>query len=470
MPDTLRSAIGRWLVLSGLMLGAAVLAEPAACPAAETAGGDAIERRLREKLQSNPEDAALWRMLGRLLLERGEADAAVKLLSRAAALDPLSSAAQYDFGRALEATGREGEAAVRFTQARELAPDSEYARRAGERLRALESAGATQAARRDDQVQQAGYEIRRFDGTERIPDRLPLAEQAERPFFTDYSVTVQLGGQYNSNVALTPLSRDLSGASQDSFQALFSPNLSLDIYEADSWRLGTTFGGDFTLNEGNFQQLNLQSYRPGVFLEGDLFCGTTLVIPRIDYEFGLDEFDFERFATRHQVTASALALWSETHATIGYWGVDYTDFANDGAAPFITSRDGWTNAVGVTHEVTLTHRWVNLVRGTAQVENADAKGSDYRYYGLELSVGAVIPLAWGVEFECRGGWGIRDYPDFVSGPARNEHILTAGGELRRELAPGCSTALVAGYDRFISDNVRFDAERVLAGVLLIFER
>lgn len=473
MPVALRSVPSRLSWLPVLILACAVSAGAGPASAAESAGvmTDLIEARLRERLAENPLDATSWRLLGRLLLDQGNAEEALPMLQRACALDETSAAAQFDLGRGLEAAGRPEEAAMRYRHVREFSADSDYGRMAQQRLDALSAdPESPPAPLRDPAIQQAGYEMRRFDGTERIEDQLPIAEEVERRFFTDYDVAVQLGAQYNSNVALTPLSRDLFPGSRDSFQALFSPDVSVDVFEAGAWRVGTVFAGDFTLNEGGFDQFNLQSYRPGAFIETDVLWGETLIVPRVDYEFGADQFAGDTFATRNQVVTSAIALWSDEQATIGYWAVDYTDFRNDGAAPFVTSRDGWTNALGATHEVTVANRWLRLVRGTVQVEHADAKGSDYRYYGLEMSAGVVCPLGWGVELECRGGWGVRNYPDFVSGPARNEHILTAGGELRRELVRGFSTAVVAGYDRFISDNARFDSERVLAGVLLIFER
>jgi hypothetical protein len=401
-------------------------------------------------------------MLGRLLLERGDADAARWLLERALELDPLSAAAEFDLGRALAAVGEPQRAAEHLARVDVLAPDSEYAAQAAALAAELNLPGA--------EIEPASYEVRPFDGTEKIPERLPLAEKAPRRYFTDYQIDAQLGAQYNSNVGLTPLSRNLAPGSQSSFQALFSPFASVDVYEADAWRVGTAFAGDFTLNEGDFSRFNLQSYRPGAFVEADLLVGETLIVPRVDYEFGIDEFDGSTFATRNQVNTSALALWSPTQATIGFWSIDYTDFRNDGAVPFVTSRDGWTNALGVTHEVTLPYRHWSLVRGTVQVDHAEARGSDYRYNGVELSTGVEVPLWYGVEARGRAGWGFRDYPDFVSGPARNEHIITAGGELRRLIGRGVSAAAVASYDRFISDNTRFDTERVLIGLLLMYER
>jgi tetratricopeptide (TPR) repeat protein len=457
----------RLLALGALLavLAGAATAEAAAPPPAS------IEQRLWARVQSEPEHASSWRLLGHLLLERGDLGEARRVLERAVSLDPLSAAAEFDLARVLEASGETGSAAEHFHHVAVIAPDSDYARLAQESLERLEQTRVRQnSGFRDKEIEQASYEIRRFDGTEKIPDRLPLLDEESRRFFTDYQIDAQLGAQYNSNVGLTPLSRNLAPGSQSSFQALFSPFASVDVYEADVWRAGAAFAGDFTLNEGDFSRFNLQSYRPGAFVETDVLWGETLIVPRVDYEFGIDEFDGSTFATRNQVNSSALALWSETQATIGFWSIDYTDFRNDGAVPFVTSRDGWTNALGVTHEIALPYRHWGLVRGTVQVEHAEARGSDYRYNGVELSTGVEVPLWCGVEARGRCGWGFRDYPDFVSGPARNEHIITAGGELRRVLRRGVSAAAVAAYDRFISDNERFDTERVLFGVLLIYER
>lgn len=468
-----RSPAHRLIPCRLVCLGGALLAALARLAAAESAGAppDPIEQRLRARVHSEPANASSWRLLGHLLLERGATDEARQALQRAVALDPLSAAAEFDLARALESSGDTGGAVQHFAHVLQVAPDSEYARMAQERLQQHgRTTGADPSEPRDPRIEQAGYEIRPFDGTEKIPNRLPLLEERPRRWFTDYQIETQLGAQYNTNVGLSPLSRNLSPGSQSSFQALFSPFASVDVFEADAWRAGTAFAGDFTLNEGDFRRFNLQSYRPGAFLEADAFWGDTLIIPRLDYEFGLDEFDGSTFATRNQVAASALAMWSETQATIGYWSIDYTDFRNDGAVPFVTSRDGWTNALGVTHEVSLPYRHWNLLRGTVQVDHAEARGSDYRYNGVELSAGAECPLWWGLEARGRAGWGYRDYPDFVSGPARNEHIITAGGELRRLIGRGVSAAAVASYDRFLSDNTRFDTERLLLGFLLIYER
>jgi hypothetical protein len=120
--------------------------------------------------------------------------------------------------------------------------------------------------------------------------------------------------------------------------------------------------------------------------------------------------------------------------------------------------------------VALRRRWLRLVRGGLQFQRSDTDGSDFRYNGVELSGDAVVPLAWQCEAEVRAGWGCRDYPDFISGPARNEHILTAGAELRRGITDTLTAAVVFAYDRFFSDNVRFDAERVLGGVMLMYQR
>ena len=439
-----------------------VLCLLAALAAADPAGAqaDPFEERLAARVAAAPDDASTWRLLGRYQLEQSRADEALQALQKAVDLDPLSAAAQFDLGRALLALERGDEAAGHLDRVLNLAPESEYAQQARE---LIETHGLTG-------VQQAGYEIHRFDDTDKIQDRLPLTETVERRFFNDYELGFDFGTQFNSNVALTPLSRYLSAQSSDSFQLLFSPSAQLNVYDSGTWRTGATYAGDYTLNEGNFRNFNLQSYRPGLFVERDVVTENGLFVPRLDYEFGLDEFHWSTFATRHQVTASSAALWSPDEATIVYWSVDYTDFKNDGLVPWITSRDGWTNTLGASHEVALRRRWLRLVRGGLQFQRSDADGSDFRYNGVSVSGDVVVPLAWKCEAELRSGWGYRDYPDFVSGPARNEHIVTAGVELRRPITQDLTAAAVFAYDRFFSDNVRFDAERVLGGLMLMYQR
>jgi tetratricopeptide (TPR) repeat protein len=434
----------------------------AALAAAIPAGAqvDPFEQRLAARVAASPGDASSWRLLGRYQLEHGRSEEALEALQRSVDLDPLSAAAQFDLGRALLALEQNDEAAGHLDRVLSLAPDSEYAQQARDLIETHGLAG----------VQQAGYEIHRFDDTDKIQNRLPLTETLERRFFNDYELGFDFGTQFNSNVALTPLSRYLSAQSSDSFQLLFSPTAQLNVYDSGTWRTGTTYAGDYTLNEGNFSHFNLQSYRPGLFFEQDVATEDGLFVPRLDYEFGLDEFNWSTFATRHQVTASSAALWSQDEATIVYWSIDYTDFRNDGAIPWITSRDGWTNTLGASHEVALRQRWVRLVRGGLQFQRSDADGSDFRYNGVEFSGDVVVPLWWKCEAELRAGWGYRDYPDFVSGPARNENIITAGAELRRGITENLTAAAVFAYDRFISDNVRFDAERVLGGVMLMYQR
>ena len=453
------------VIVRGLAVLTAALAGclSAAAESAETETGT-LEDRLIARLEANPDSATTWRLLGRLQLEHGEPQEALVSLRRATSLDPMNAAAAFDLARALSVIDEHAEAEQLLLRVQELAPDSEYAEQAmallGEQI-APSGAG---------DVIQAGYETRRFDGTDRIKDRLPLEESVDQQQTPDYFVFMELGAQYNSNVGLTPLSRGLFPGNRDSFQAILAPEFEVNLFNRETVRAGAGFAGDFTLNEGNFRAFNLQSYRPGAFIEWDLEQDRALIIPRIDYQFGLDELDTATFATRHQVTTSAVALWSPDAATISYWSIDNTDFRNDGTVPWITSRDGVTNALGVTHELFIRRRWLRSARCGLQVEHADTTGADFRFGGIELNGGATIPLTTTTEVRLRGGWGIRNYPDFKTGPARNEHILSAGAEARHSIAEHITVAAVFAYDRFVSDNVLYDTDRVIGGLLMVFER
>jgi tetratricopeptide (TPR) repeat protein len=446
----------RWLY--ALLLPALAGPGPAVSAGAEP---QAIEQRLLDRLMSNPDDADSWRLLGRLRLEQEDHPAAREALERAVALDPLSAAAAFDLGRALRALDLPDDAVVQFERAANLAPDSQYALDALDHLDELQS---------ELEVHPAGYEIRRFDASDRLMAILPPTERALRRYVSDYYLLVELGAQYNSNVALSPLSRGLAPGTRESFQAVLSPEFEATLIDRGTLRFGTALAGDFTLNEGNFQDFNLQSYRPGLFVEGDVVTDALLLLPRLDYEFGLDQFHGSTFATRNRCTASVTSFWTADEATILFWSVDYTDFRDDGLLPSVTSQDGWTNALGAVHEIALRRPYLDRVRGSVQFERADTTGSEFRYYGVGASGGAAVPLPASLELDVRAGWSYRDYPDFILGPARNEHIFNAGVELRRPISKAVTTAVVFAYDRFLSDNASFDAERVVGGVMLICEQ
>ena len=69
----------------------------------------------------------------------------------------------------------------------------------------------------------------------------------------------------------------------------------------------------------------------------------------------------------------------------------------------------------------------------------------------------------------RGGWGFRDYYAYQFTPSRDENVWQVSTELRKQITDWMRIAAVFRFSRFDSENVLFQADRTLAGVVTTFE-
>jgi len=418
-----------------------------------------IKAHLLERVRENPNDATAWRLLGKLHAKAGDQTTALEALQRSVSLDPLSVAAQHDLGQLLLATGDGKTAAIHFQQVIELAPESQYAIQAQAQLTTRPELA---------EIEQVGFEVKRFDQPEvvdAIKKQRERADAPDRPF----SLSIESGVFYNSNVALAPISRELSPETSASMQAFIAPDFEYRVVDGDAWRAGPTFKGYFNLNEGNFREFNLQNYQPGLFMERVLDSHNVVIVPRLAYKFSHDEFDGSTLGNRHAVTTSATTLWNEQHYSVIYWAIDNTNFIDDGILPSVTSQDGWTNSVGFSHTREFPLRHLQAVTAGGNVERANLEGSDFSYNGVNLFTEVELPLCERLMLLLQAGWGYRDYFDFEFTPSRNEHIWTTRAELRRQLSDDCAVSAVFNFDRFDSENPLFEAERSLSGLLFRYD-
>lgn len=423
---------------------------------------------LESRVASRPDDASAWRMLGRAYLQAGDADQASGALARAVQLDPRSPAAHFDLASALWELERVDDAAEHDRRVKELAPQSEYGGIAEQRLAA---AGLPD---QDQDVVQVGFEIKRFDGSQVLRDLEigpfdDVRKDPPRSLPPPVLARIEFGALYNTNVALTPSSRDFALSEADSAQAFFNPQVEYWLVERNDWRAGPLLGGYFSLNESDFRSLNLQSYQPGLFVERSVFLSETVLIPRVQYVYTLDQFDGGTFAQRHAVGTSLSSLWDSGDATVLYWSIDQTDFASDGVDPDNTSRDGWSNALGLSHTRAFDQPWLASLTAGADVQLVDAEGADFTYNGVSVFAAAEVPLTDALSLIVEGGWGYRDYHESDLTPSRNENVWRGGARLLYHINEFWTLAGVFNYDRFDAENPLFDADRVIVGATTIFE-
>jgi len=421
----------------------------------------AFEQTLEERVRANPQDAAAWRLLGRARLQRQAWDAALSALQQAVALDSRSAAAHLDLGRVHQQLADTQAAADAYQRALTLAPRSDYARQAAERLRQLEA---------EQGIRPASYDIRTFDGSNVAP---PPSRGAEPSFWRELDdalrVRLDLGVQYNDNVTLAPSSRELQSGAQAGAQAnaaLFAQWL---LLQGDGWRAGPSFDSDFTLNEGGLDRFNLQSWRPGLFAEGDWLAGGWRLRPRFAYAFTHDEFHGRTFGNRHTLTGSLGSVWAPGSVSTLYYAADNNNVAQDGAVADITSQDGWSHTIGIVHdEVDRASDWRQSRLGI-DYSTVQAAGRNFRFRAVSLYTQQVFVLLPQLHLTLKGGWSYRDYYDALVTPSRDTHVLRGSGEVRRYFANGVSAACFIGYDRFLSDNSRFDTDRLQSGGVLTWE-
>ena len=466
-PDFLDSKMAfapafRCLAVWSLMVG--FIHSISSVEAADSADLSALEAQLEQRVEHDPSDAAGWRMLGHMRMLREDWAGALTALQTAVKLDPLGVAAFYDFGIVSRELGDEEQAAGALQRVIDLAPTSEYATTARPLLAELTASG----------VVPISYEIRSFDGSNDAPLIRDPRDDEETVHFIqtlkkDLDLRLDLGSQWNDNVSLTPSSRELHAGNLASTQGNASLSARYVAFRTDQFRLGPTLDVDYTLNEGNFDRLNLQSYRTGAFADAVIKFDDIEIKPRVAYSFTYDLFGGNTYGRRHTLATSVGCVWTPTQITTAYWSIDTNNIRNTGLVPSVTSQSGISNTLGVLHDYVRRDSKFRTFRVGADVSHVDAEGSNFRYNGASLYTQAVIVIVPQLHLTARGGWAYRDYYDFTLTPSRNTNIFRVGAELRKYFDHGLSAAIVSQYDDFHTQNLNFRSNRFLAGGQLSWE-
>ncbi|TWU22183.1 Tetratricopeptide repeat protein [Novipirellula galeiformis] len=457
----------------------------------------AMLEMMQQRVAKTPEHSDSWRSLGRLQNTLGDPETALASTRRAIELDPFNAAAHFDLGQLLVAAGHPDQAQSHFDRVYQIAPESAYAeqlkqqgvadRRSGTAVLGTPEISPNGPSTQpfsaailfpqdppdpsnQAPVQPASYAIQSFDGADDLEQRFDQLESEVLEPLHRLRVFFETGVLYNSNVTLTPISRELAQSDSASFQAFANPDLDWKWIRTETMRMGPMFRGYFTANEATFEEFNLASFQPGAFLERDFQLGQNEAIGRLEYIFANDFFDGEQVGERHSATASITLIRPDLDAIYGYLTVAQSDFRDDGLDPNQTSLDGTTVTAGISRF--FQTGWDRLPTHSLGIdlESADTEGADYRYKSINLhgSAGWEITDRW--KFIPTWGIGLRDYGDFTGPVARDEFFWRLHGRLQYAFTDSIAIAVVAGHDRFASDNPDYDTERSEGGLVLTFTR
>ena len=453
---------------------------------------------LEQMLADDPQRADSWRLLGGLYRKHDRIDDALAAFNRSLQLQLDNAATHSDLGELLEQLGHRDAASHHYDQVMLLAPSSSYAARLVEqgirpapRLNADHppSAGMPRYTPRmsmpnaldratapwdephastdgSADVDLIDYSIQTFDGALELERRLNDLQSDASAEPNRLRAFIEFGTLYNTNVSLTPISRELTGDEAASFQGFLSPDLQWIALRHDAWRAGPMMRGYFTVNQEDFQSLNLASFQPGVFAEHDLpSCWESTMIGRLEYIYSLDLLDGDRFGDRHAVTASLTTILPEFDVIYAFVTASDSDFAEDGVDPSVNSLDGPALMLGISRFYTTDWSLMPTWTLGTDFEFANTVGADYRYQAVSLFGDATFQLGPRLSFIPRAGVGYRSYGDYTGPVSRDELPWRVGGRLRWQWTDNIAISAVVGHNRFVCDNEEFASERTEAGIV-----
>ena len=164
---------------------------------------------------------------------------------------------------------------------------------------------------------------------------------------------VEAGLLYNSNVSLTPISRQLNNTDASSFQGFLNPELQYTLIDREAIRTGPLTRGYFAVNEQSQRDFDLAAFQGGWFAECDHRFGVKDWISRLDYLYSLDLQGGSRFAERHSLNLSATSISIDGDILYLFGALSLSDFADDGIDPSYDSLDGPGFNGGVTRYVAI---------------------------------------------------------------------------------------------------------------------
>jgi tetratricopeptide (TPR) repeat protein len=377
----------RATVVTGVLCLAAVAAWGQTVRLEETAAGQAFKARQYEaalvefqKLAAaNPGDVLVQRYLALTLDRLGRYREAIEAFQRALALAPDNAATHYHLGTTYYKAGAPDLADANLRRALRLGPDTLYAGLARQYL---------------DVIAQ---------------ERLQL-QRAGAPPPVGFSLTV--GVQQDSNIPAAPADRSLFDGPRAGLRVFEQLAAEYRFLRAPGW-LGSIDASSYQSEYpgGGFQPFQLSTYGVGGTLQQTTALGGLPVTGSLRYEHIWALLDGDQFSRTHVVTlGSQIGLTANTTTSL-YYRYARDDFEEEGFQPDLSSRDGNAHTFGLAQIWYFAGRR-GLLRLGYEFQHNDTEGRNFDMDGHQVSLGAAIPLWWGIQADLGVAYAHERYPDF----------------------------------------------------------
>ncbi len=443
--------------------------------------GERLLQRLADKVTADPGHSDSWRLLAKFYRKQGEREKARTCLETALKVGPENAAAHFDMGEFAREQGDAELADQHFARVFLIAPASDYARRLTEMgiappanvsrektaelpiVSLADFVDIGSSLRESGDIKLVDYEAQPFDSSDEVERRFDQALQSFGE--KNFQASIETGSLYNSNVTLAPISRFLLNVDAASAQFFANPSFEWTVGRNEGSRFGPIARGLFTVNEDQLSAFNLASFQPGGFFEKDISTGDDQRLARLEYTYNLDFFGGDRLGDRHTLIGSLMTIHPSSSIDYFYTLVAYSEFNDDGLTPEVESLDGPTWAAGVARYFLFDNTRLPTMTLGMDLESAQTEGSNFSYRSVVGYCDATIILPYKMSFVPSGAIGYRHFPNVTD--AENRDVLTGrlGAKLRRQLGPHTTISGVVNYDRFVSDNELFDANRFTTGIV-----
>lgn len=387
-----------------------------------------------------PPSAELSLYRGLVLLEQARADEAAVRLQRAGLLDPaaVEPAASYYGGLAHAGAGRRAEAEASLQRVTQLAPDSDWSRRADEAL-----ASATQPE----------YPLRRW-------------------------LVFQAGLEYDSNVALrgddVSLPNDISNKSDG--RGIWAIDIGGELYRDAQWGAGALARYD---GSAQFELSDFNQHYLGTAVWVDRRLGER-TFARLQPEFGVGFLDNDDYLRFYGATGELIRDFSRWGSGRLYTRYAYNDYLyrilGSGSVKRERDRDGHAVNVGYEHILPLGED--TELRGGPFYRYYGSRGKEYEHdaVGGWLGVRRALPYEFAVD--ARGSYGVSFYRHrstfLMPGEPRRDRedrLAVAEVRLERPITRRVTATLRWLFQDSDSNTRVFDYDRHIAGayVTIAFE-
>ena len=233
---------------------------------------------------------------------------------------------------------------------------------------------------------------------DRLRDTILASQDKERRLHGE----VRVGGYYDSNVAINPLSAqdplvaDLRSRKTNSPGELFSLRGDYAWYRSEEWE-ANVFGSYFRTVNNDLSFFNIGNYLGGTGLTHKGSLASLPFLVTAQYSFDYTSLRGERFLDRHSMTLFGTLIENAGHLTTLQGRVQVKDFSNlfliGGGGTQAENRDATNWMIGLSHMFRFSEDR-HFVRVGYQYDVDDAKGGDWFYRGHRFLAGGLYTLPW----------------------------------------------------------------------------